>query len=321
MSILKRLFFLAVCLLGATSAFAQSDYPSRPIRIIVTYTPGGASDILARMVGEEMSKAWKQAVVVENRPGAGGAVGLEAAARSAPDGYTLVVGVSGTLVMGPHLMKGLTFDTRKDFTPVAMLSRVENIFVVDPNFEAKTIQDVIALAKAKPGALSYASGAAAFQLGMELFKSKAGIDIVAIPYKGDGPAALDVIAGRVPMMISSVGAQLGAVRSGKLRALAVLGNERVPSLPDVPTMMEAGVPGYVAVGWNALVAPAGVPAEIADKINREVNRILEMPDIRKKIIDQGFEPWPMSRAALADIIATEHAKWGEVVRAAGIEPQ
>ncbi|MEP9378684.1 tripartite tricarboxylate transporter substrate binding protein [Aquabacter sp. CN5-332] len=321
MSIIGRVLVLVACLVTSAGAFAATDYPTRPIRIIVTYTPGGASDIIARLVGDELSKAWNQPVIIDNRPGAGGALGLEAAARSAPDGYTLVVGVSGTLVIGPHLMKNLTYDTRKDFKPVAMLSRVENILVVNPDFPAKDIKQLIALAKAKPGELNYATGATAFQLCMELFKAETGVEIAAIPYKGDGPAALDVIAGRVPIMVSSVGAQLGAVRAGKLRALAVLGANRVATLPDVPTMSEAGVSNYLAVGWNSLVAPAGVPDEIADKLNREVNRILELPAIKSKIIEQGFEPWPMPRSEFASIIDNEYAKWGAVVKSSGIQPE
>jgi tripartite-type tricarboxylate transporter receptor subunit TctC len=318
---LFRCVFLALCVLVPAGAFAADEYPSRTIKIIVTYTPGGASDILARLVGDELNKAWKQPVVIDNRPGAGGAIGMEAAAKSAPDGYTLAIGVSGTMVQGPHLLKNLNYDTRKDFKPIAMLAQVQNIMVVTPSFEAKDVRQLIGMAKARPGELMYASAATSFQLATELFKAKANVDIGAVPYKGDGPATVDVIAGRVPIMVSSVGVQLENVRAGTLRALAVLGPKRHPALPEVPTMIEAGVPGYIAVGWNSVVAPAGVPDEIADKLNREINRILELPEIRKKITEQGFEPWPVSRAEFAQIIDEEYKKWGDVVKTAGIQPQ
>jgi tripartite-type tricarboxylate transporter receptor subunit TctC len=316
-----RCLLLSLCILCPGSTFAADDYPSKAIKLIVTYTPGGASDILARMIGDELNKAWKQPVVIDNRPGAGGVVGMDAASKSEPDGYTLVIGVSGTLVQGPHLVKHLPYDTRKDFKPIAMLAQVQNIMVVTPSFEAKDVQQLIGMAKARPGELLYASAATSFQLATELFKAKAKVNISAVPYKGDGPATVDVIAGRVPIMVSSVGAQLENVRAGSLRALAVLGPNRHPALPDVPTMIEAGVPGYIAVGWNSVVAPAGVSDEVADKLNREINRILELPEIKKKISEQGFQPWPMSRAEFARVIDDEYRKWGQVVEAAGIQPQ
>lgn len=322
---MKRSTFLAIACLAAlpfAQAVAQTPaYPSKPVRLLVGYPPGGASDIVARMVAQELSKLNEQTFVVENKPGVGGMLSMSMVAKAPADGYTLGLGVSGTLTTGPHLQKQRLYDPLKDFEPIGMVAKAPMILLAGPGFKFDTVQALVREAKARPGEIMYASGAQAFELALQLLKSKAGIHLSSVPYPGGAAASIDVMAGRVPLMADTIGAQQENIRTGKLRALAVLDKTRSPVFPDVPTMSEAGVTGYEAVGWTSLVAPKGTPPAIVAKLNEQVRQVLARPEIQQKLLTIGFEPWYSSPKDLERTISTEYDKWGEVVRTAGMTAQ
>ncbi|MGC4396435.1 Bug family tripartite tricarboxylate transporter substrate binding protein [Hydrogenophaga sp. T2] len=322
---MKRSTFIALSCLAALApaAFAQgsSDYPSKPVRVLVGYPPGGASDIIARLVSEELAKLNKQPFVVENRPGVGGMLALQQLTREAPDGQTLGLGVSGTLTTGPHLQKNKLYDPLTDFASVGPVAKAPMVLLAYPGYKYDTVNAVVREARAKPGEVMFASGAQAFELALQLLNTQAGIKITSVPYPGGAKASIDVMSGRVPLMVDTIGAQQENIKAGKLKALAVLDSRRSPVLPDVPTMQQSGVSGYQAVGWTSLVAPKGTPDAVVNKLNAQVQQILAMPHIRDKLLGIGFEPWPGSAKQLTETVATEYAKWGEVVRAAGMQPQ
>jgi tripartite-type tricarboxylate transporter receptor subunit TctC len=308
---------------GARTAMAQpsapADWPSRPVRIVSPFPPGGAADLIARAIAEELTAPLRQPVVVENRTGAGGSVGTEFAARSAPDGYTLVMASTGPFAINPALFR-LSFDPSRDFTPVGMIATVPSVFVVHPAVPARTLQELLALARAQPGRLAYASGGngTAQHLFGELLKQMAQVDIQHVPYRGGGPAMTDTIAGRVQILCDTVPLALPHIRDGRVRALAVTTAQRHPALPDVPSVAEAGVAGYEALGWYGIAAPAGTPAPIVERLNREINAALGRPAFRDKLAGQGADPAPGSPADFAAVIERDRARWTKVIRDGGI---
>lgn len=306
--------------LASGSARAQA-YPTRPVKLLVGYTAGGSADIVARMVATELSTLNGQPFVVENRPGVGGMLGLDLVAKAPPDGYTLGLGVSGTLVTGPHLQKNVPYDPLTAFAPISILARTPMAILAAPGFEQTSVQAILNEARATPGELMFASGAQAFELAIRLFQAKAGVQIGSVSYPGGAQASVDVIAGRVPLMVDVIGAQQGNIRAGKLRPVAVLDSRRASVLPHIPTVAESGVPGYEAVGWSALVAPAGTPSAVIEKLNGQVRQVMASAAIRDRLVELGFEPTANSPSELTQMIRSEHAKWGTLVKELGLQPQ
>jgi tripartite-type tricarboxylate transporter receptor subunit TctC len=308
--------------LVAAQAPAQS-YPEKPIRLIVPFPPGGSNDIVGRIIGAELSGKLGQQVVIDNRGGAGGMIGSEIASRAQPDGYTLLI-VSVAYAYNPSIYKSrLKFDPVKSFVPVTILGTGPNALTINPKLPVKSVKDLIALAKAKPGTLNYASaGIGSFQhLGAEMFRLMAGINIVNVPFKGGGPAMADVIAGNTQITIGSLIQVLPHIQSGRLKVLGVGGAKRNVSLPDVPTIAEAGVPGYEANNWWGILAPAGTPAAVIKRLHTEAAAILATPRIQKKFETQGAEVVNMSSAGFGKFIRAETTKWAKVVKDAGIKAQ
>jgi tripartite-type tricarboxylate transporter receptor subunit TctC len=312
---------LAVITGGAMAA--TSDYPNKPIRYVVATGPGGASDIIARTIGPPLSELLGVQLVIDNRSGAGNTVGAEVAARATPDGYTLLSCNIASLAIGPALYKRLGYDPERDFAALGLIVSNPNVFSVNPSVAAKTIPEFIALAKAEPGKLNYASAGIGTspQLSMELFKTEAGISIVHIPYKGVGPGLLDVIAGRVQAMTSTVPAALSSVRSGKIRALGVTSKQREPDLPDVPTIAESGMPNFEVVSWQGLCTNAEAPPAALRRLRNALATTLSQPDTRKRLVDQGFQLYVMSADKAAAFIHAERTRWAKVVKEVGIAPQ
>lgn len=314
-----------LALLSALAAFAApagaEDYPARSIRLIIPFSPGGSNDVVGRIVAGQLGQKLGQQVFVDNRAGAGGVVGTDVAAKSAPDGYTLLV-ISVAHTVDPWLYK-LPFDPVKDFVPVGILGTGTNVLSVNPQLPVHSVTELLALAKQKPGVLNYASaGVGSFQnLSGELFKLLAGVDIVHVPYKGGGPAMLAVIAGEDQVLFSSIVQTVPNIRAGNLRALATGGTERSPILPDLPTVAEAGVPGYVASDWWGIVAPAGTPPPIVERLHTAIEEILQSADTQKFMNEQGATPVLMSSAEFGKYIQSEIAKWGPVVQRAGMKAE
>jgi tripartite-type tricarboxylate transporter receptor subunit TctC len=307
--------------LVARQADAASDWPSRPIRLIVPFPPAGSADILGREIGLKLQEALGQSVVVDNRPGAGGSIGSTEAARQPPDGYTLAVGHIGTLAINPTLYPKLAYDPRTSFAPVALMARVPNVLVVNPKVPARDVRELIALAKAKPGELRYASGGngSAAHLAMEYFKLQAGIDAVHVPYRGTAPAVTDVLAGQVEMSMTGIPAVQQHVKAGKLRALGVSSRSALPSMPGVPTIA-ATLPDFEAIQWYGIVAPAGTPADIIQRLNAEINRALSTPALKARLEAEGAEAAPVSPADFGALIVSETARWKPVVERSGMRP-
>jgi len=318
---LAVLALLAVMTGGALAA--TSDYPNKPIRYVVATGPGGASDIIARTIGPPLSELLGVQLVIDNRSGAGNTVGAELAARATPDGYTLLSCNIASLAVGPALYKRLGYDPERDFAVLGLIVSNPNVFSVNPSVPAKTIPEFIALAKAQPGKLNYASAGIGTspQLSMELFKTEAGISIVHIPYKGVGPGLLDVIGGRVQAMTSTVPAALSSVRSGKIRALGVTSKQRDPEMPDVPTIAESGMPSFEVVSWQGLCTNAGAPPAALRRLRNALATTLAQPDTRKRLVDQGFQLYVMSADKAAAFIHAERTRWAKVVKEIGIAPQ
>jgi len=312
---------LLAALPSAQSHAAATDYPNRSIRMIVPFPPGGSNDIVARMMGAELGERLGQQFIIDNRGGAGGMLGTGLAAQAAPDGYTVLI-ISVAFAFNPAIYKSkLTFDPVKSFSPIASLGTGPSALMVSPKLPAKTVKDFIALAKAKPGSLNYASaGVGSFQhLGAEMLRLMAGINIVHVPFKGGGPAMADVIAGNTEITLGSLIQMIPHINTGRLRILGVGGPKRVSALPDVPTIAEAGVPGYDASNWWGLLAPAGTPAAITKRIHGEIAGILKKPAIQKTFEMQGAETLSMGQAEFTKFIRIESEKWSKVVREAGIK--
>ena len=302
---------LASLLLGlfAGLAFAQ-PYPAKPIRIIVAYPPGGGTDVLARLVGKFLNDSIKQSVVIENRAGANGGIGVDLVAKSPADGYTLLA-----IAAGP-----LDESNLKQFVAVSLFAAPAYTLVIHPSVNATNVKELVALAKAQPGKLAYGStgGGAASHLAAELFKAMAGIDLLHVPYKGVGNAVTDLLGGQVQVMVAPTQSVTGHVKSGKLRALAVTGSKRLATLPEVPTLAEAGVPGYEAVGWFGLMAPVATPRDIVTMLNRDINRILQLAEVKARLLDLGAEPASLSPEQFIDFIRSDNAKWEKLIKERGI---
>lgn len=316
---MMRLFALALSL--AFAAPAAADYPDRPVRLIIPFPPGGSNDVVGRLVANQLSEKLGHKVFVDNRGGAGGVLGTEAAAAAAPDGYTLLI-ISIAHAVNPALYK-LNYDPIKSFAPISIMATGPNVLAVNPQLPVQNVKELLALAKEKPGMLDYASaGVGSFQhLGGELFKLTAGVNLQHVPYKGGGPAMQDVIAGHVKIMFSSLVQTTPFIQSGQLRALGVGGAKRNPVLPDVPTIAEAGVPGYVADNWWGIVAPAGTPQPIVERLYRDVQDVLKSPELTAAFAREGAEAVTMSSEEFTKYIESEIAKWGRVVKEGNIKAQ
>jgi len=319
--ILMACVLLAVAMAGTSGLALAQSYPAKPIRFIVTQGPGGASDIYARLIAQKLSESLGQQVLVDNRPGAEGIIGMEATAKAAPDGYTIVLSASSVLAMNPSLYKKLPYDPVRDFDPITLLGSVFYALVVHPSVPANSLKDFITLAKAKPNQLNYGSGGTVAHIGTELFNLESGIRLTYVPYKSNPPALTDLLAGQLDMMLLPLGGAVRHVQSGKLKALAVTSPKRFPQLPDTPTMAEAGVPDLVFSAWVALHAPAGVPKEILQKLNAEMTKILSMPDVIERFRSMGFEPQSSSPEQLAAFTKSEIAKYAKVIKNAGISQE
>ena len=316
---------MAVALLGlwaAASTAGAADYPARAIRYIVPQGAGGSSDTLARLVTQKLAQALGQQVVTDNRPGATGNIGTEIAARAAPDGYTLLQ-VATSLATNPALSVKMPFDPIRDFAPITLLSQSPNLWIVHPSLPARNMRELIALANSRPGEINYSSsGTGSSQhLAGELLKSLVHIDIVHIPYKGSPPALIDLLGGRVVLMCSTIAPAMPLVRSAKLRALAVTSLKRSAAAPEIPTVAQSGLPGYEATAWQGVLAPAGTPREIIVKLNSELVRIVNLPDVRRQLGEQGYEPAGNSPEEFAAYINSEIAKWTRVIKAAGLKAE
>jgi len=311
----------AFALLLALTAPATAEYPDHPVRLIIPFPPGGSNDVVGRLVANQLSEKLGHKVFVDNRGGAGGVLGTEAAAAAAPDGYTLLI-VSIAHAVNPALYK-LNYDPIKSFTPVSILATGPNVLAVNPQLSVKSVKELIALAKEKPGELDYASaGVGSFQhLGGELFKLTAGVSLQHVPYKGGGPAMQDVIAGHVKIMFSSLVQTTPFIQSGQLRALGVGGTKRNPILPDVPTIAEGGVPGYEANNWWGIMAPAGTPKEIVDRLYRDIQATLKSPELTQAFDREGAAAVAMSSEEFAAFVENEIVKWGRVVKEGNIKAQ
>jgi len=324
---MRSLCFVAVMALLAgfvgEAAAAASQYPNRPIRYIVATGPGGASDLIGRTIAPAMSEILGVQIVVDNRAGAGNTVGAEIAARAAPDGYTLLSCNIASLAIGPALYRNLSYDAERDFEPLGLVASNPNTFSVNPSIQASNLAQLIALAKANPGKLNYASGGVGTspQLSMELFKMQAGIDLVHVPYKGVGPAQLDLMAGRVQAMTSTVPSVLSLARQGKVRALAVTSRTRDAQLPEVPTVAESGIPDFEVVSWQGVCTNAGAPQQALRRLRSALATVLAQADTQKRIMDLGFQLHVMSAQKAAAFMKAERVRWAKAVRELGIAQQ
>ncbi|MCC6532259.1 MAG: tripartite tricarboxylate transporter substrate binding protein [Burkholderiales bacterium] len=313
---------LAAAAISTHSAQAQAPeaFPSKPLRLVVPFPPGGGTDILARIVGQQMTEAMGQPAVVDNRGGAGGMIGTEYAMKAAPDGHTILIAVTAYAI-NPTLYRKVNYDPLRDFIPVTLGISFPYLFVVHPSLPVASVKDLIALAKKQPGKITFASSGTGMSnhLAGELFKDMAGIDILHVPYKGGGPAMNDILGGQVSMIFGTVLQTLPQVRAGKLRALAVSSAARASFVPELPTVAEAGLPEFQATGWYAFMVPAGTPAPVVGKLNRELTRILELPAVKQKLLAMGAEPWPTSAEKAREFIAAEVARWSRVVTKAGLK--
>ena len=314
---IRSIAFAFAAALAAAGAAAQG-YPNKPVKIIVPYPPGGPTDIVARVVAQKLSDQTGQQFVVDNRAGAGGNIGAEVVARSAPDGYTLLVATTAHAI-NRTLFKQMSYDLMKDFVPVSQLTAGPLVIVANPSLPAKNVRELIALAKSRPGELAFASSGPgqSTHLAAELFDTMAGIKMTHVPYKGSAPALTDVMGGQVALFFDTMLSAMPHVRSGKLKALAVTSAARSPAAPDIPTVAESGLPGYEAIAWNGLLAPAGTPREVVAKLNAEVKKALELPEIRDRFSAQGFAAAWSAPEKYADFLNAEVDKWGKVVKVSG----
>ena len=307
--------------LAPLPALAQG-YPNKPVRLVVPFPPGGPLDATGRLIGQKLTEAWGQSVVVDNRPGAGGNIGADLVAKSPPDGYTVVMGALSTHAVNPSLYPSMPYDAVKDFAPITLVAITPNVLVVNPSLPVHSVQELIAYAKAHPGKLAFGSGSngSAGHLAGELFKVDAGVDMVHVPYRGAAPALTDVIGGQVQAIFSSVTSTVEYIKAEKVRALAVTSTARSEVLPDVPTVADF-VPGYEASNWWGIAAPQATPAEIVDRLNTEINTSFADDKIKARLADLGGPPLAGSPADFRKLIADETEKWGKVIRAANIKPE
>jgi len=313
-----RAFAAALAIVAAPVAFGQAAYPTKPVRIVVPFPAGGTTDIIARATAQKLSEAWGQQVIVDNRPGAAGNIGAELVAKSAPDGYTLLMGTVGTHAINSSLYAKMPYDHVKDFAPVILVAGVPNVLVVNPEVPVKTVPELIAYVKANPGKLNFASSGSgtSIHLSGELFKTMTGVQMTHVPYKGSAPALTDLIGGQVQLMFDNLPSSLAFIKAGKLRALAVTSTTRAAALPDVPTVADF-VPGFEASSWFGLLAPAGTPPAVIAKINGEVAKWLATPEAREKLTAQGANIAGGAPEDFAKHIQAETAKWAKVVKDSG----
>jgi tripartite-type tricarboxylate transporter receptor subunit TctC len=316
-----RLILCVLLALSAAGTVAQG-YPTKPVRIVVPFSPGGSTDVTARLVAQKLTEAWRQQAIVDNRAGAGGNIGAEAVAKSPPDGYTLLLATTGVMSINHRLYRSLPYDALKDFAPVTQIGALPLILIVHPSLPVKQVRDLVAIARAQPGQLSYASSGigSATHMTAELFRMMAGVDIVHVPYKGSGQAMTDLISGQVGVAFDQITSSLPHVQSGKLRALAVTSARRFPSVPDLPSIAEAGIKGYESVSWNGIAAPAATPREIVARIQQDIARALQLPDMKERFFKDGIEPVGSTPEQFAAHIRSERAKWEKVIERAAIKP-
>ena len=312
---------LAAACAPAHEAIAQA-YPARPIKLVVTFPAGGGADFVGRIIAGKLTDALGQPVVVDNRAGAGGMIGNEVIAKSPPDGYALLLGAAGALTIAPNLYEKVAFDTLKDFEPVALLASSPFILTVNPSVKVNTLAEVTALARAKPGTLFYGSSGTggAPHLAGELYKSMTGVNIVHVPYKGLAPAITDLLGGQIQVLFADVGLVLPHIKAGKLKAIAVTGRQRSAAAPEVPTMIEAGLPGYTAGTWYGILAPAGTPVEIVTRLNAESRKALDLPEVKSQLVTQGVDPAPGTPEQFATLIRDDFNKWSKLIKEAKIKP-
>jgi tripartite-type tricarboxylate transporter receptor subunit TctC len=319
----KSLFLAAAALVAAFNGAQAQNYPVRPITLIIPFAPGGSTTIVGRGVAEKMSELLGEKIVIDNRPGAGGTVGTRAVAKADPDGYTLVLGYTGTLAIGPSLYKNVGYDPRKDFAPIGMIGNAPNSLVVNPSFPAKTLAELIAYAKANPGKVNFGSAGAgtASHITGEYFARAAGITLTHIPYKGTGPALTDLLGGHIPMAFAPIPASHSNVAAGKLRALAVTSTTRSNLLPDVPTIAESGIAGFDASLYYGLAAPAGTPRPIIDKLNKALRDALASDEVKRQLGNDGTDITPGTPEDYANAIDKDEKKWAQLVKQSGVEPE
>jgi len=322
-SALIRSPIAAVLLFSWVAAASAQAYPARPVRVIVPYAPGGGADFVTRVFSKAWSEGLGQQFFVDNRAGANGNIGSELAAKSQPNGYTLLSVANTTVAINPSLYRQMPIDMQRDLAPVSIMAGQPNVLVVHPSLPAKTVKELVAIARARPGQLDYASAStgSSSHIAAELFRLEARINITHVPYKGNGPAMADLIGGQVQLMFNNLAPSVSQVKAGKLRALAVTAEKRSAAAPDVPTMAEAGYPGVVFNLWVGLLAPAGTPADAVAKLNAETAKAAKLPEVRERLLGEGTEPYTTSASQMADIIRDETAKWAKVVKAANIAPQ
>lgn len=316
---LRTVFIHLLLLLAASAAMAQS-FPQRPVRIVVPYPPGSGTDIVARILGQKLSEGWGQQVIVDNRPGAGAIIGVDAVAKAAPDGYTIGIADTGPLAINPALYSKLPYNPVRDFAPVTVVATLPFILVVNPGVPARNVAELVALAKSKPGEINYASvgNGSAVHLATELFKSRAGINLTHIPYKGSAPALQGLLSGEASVMFVNLLSAMPLVKAGKLRALAAAPGTRIGALPDLPTIAEAGVPGYAFEAWFGIVAPAGTPKPAVDRLNQDLRRVIALPEVRDLLVNKGgFEPVGSTVESFTSLIPSEMERWGKLVRETG----
>jgi tripartite-type tricarboxylate transporter receptor subunit TctC len=306
--------------IASTSAFAQS-WPMRPIRLIVPFAPGGGVDLTGRVLAPKLSEALGQTVIVENRGGAGGLIGVDLGAKASPDGYTVVIGTIGNIAIAPHLQSKMPYDPQKDLVPISQLANALNVMVINPSVKATTVNEFIALAKKEGSNISYGSSGsgATDHLAGEVFNTLAGLKMTHIPYKGGAPAMIDLVGGQVQVIFATVSTAISSIQGGKVRALGMTGNQRYESLPEVPTIAEAGLAGFDVNGWYGLYAPAGTPKDIITRLNAEVVKILAMPDVKARLLDAGIIATSSSPEAFAAYTQAETKRWAKVVKDANIK--
>jgi tripartite-type tricarboxylate transporter receptor subunit TctC len=319
MHLVRRLTLSLLVAALAPLALAQGSWPSKPIRLVVTFPPGGSSDAAARIVAPRLAERLGQPVVVENRPGAGGGVGLDLVAKAAGDGYTLALAAAGGLTANPTLYKNLPYDPTRDFAPITLFGASPFVLLANPSLPVSNVGDLLKLAKAQPGRLSYASGGngTAMHLSGELLKSEGHVHIVHIPYRGSGPALIAVMGGETQLAIVDITTAAAQIKSGRVKAVGVLGKERSPLAPDIPSLNESGLPGYDASGWFAVLAPAATPAPIVQRLNAEITAVLRSPEVRERFATAGLEPLPSTPEEMEALMKSEAVKWGRVIKESG----
>jgi len=318
---IRTVIFLSVAMLGAGPALAQS-YPAKPVRLLVGYPPGGPTDLAARLTGQQLSEAFNQQFIVDNRPGAGGTVAMALLAQAPADGYTLSLGSNGELAISPNLRKSLPYDPLKSVIPISRIGASQLVLLVHPSLPVKSVNDLVALARKKPGSINFASSGtgSTAHLSSELLKHMAGIDIVHVPYKGAAPAMSDLMGGQVELLITGFSGAVPHIKSGRLRALGVTGSQRLAAMPDLATIAES-VPGYDVTSWYGILAPAGTPQAIITVLHRELAAMVKKPAVAERLIALGIEPEGNTPAQFAAQIVEEIAKWGKVVKMAGVKPE